>query len=354
MKTRFHAINDTQPCYLIAELSHNHQADANMAIQLVGEAAKSGANAVKFQKRNNASLFSASYLQLPYTGPNSFGKTYGEHREVLEPKLSWLLDCRKEAHQLGLDFIMTVFDIESLEFCERELEVDAYKIQSGDLNYPDLIRAVAATNKPYFISCGAATLSEIKSAWNLCKSLNTPFIMMYAVSAYPTKTEEVNLSRFKQLKKVLDTDAFGFSCHYQGIEPAILVRALGCVAIEKHFTLDRGLAGPDHLISLLPAEWKELVSKLAETDRLIGHPFDESDDAEVDVYQRSARNKMCKAAVAIKNVEPGEMIQTKDVRFISPASGINPQAFEQFWNKQLIYSIKEGEYFSPNHFEPGI
>jgi len=352
MKTRFHTIDTGQPCYLIAELSHNHQADGSIALLLVEAAAASGANAVKFQKRNNATLYSAAYLESAYGGPNSFGNTYGEHREALEPKPGWLRSCGEAARQLGLDFIMTVFDLESLAFCERELVVDAYKIQSGDLCYPDLIKAVAATGKPYFMSCGAATYSEIKAAWTLCCSLGSPFLIMYAVSAYPTLANQVNLRRFGQLRKQLGTDQLGFSCHYPGIAPSILARAMGSLAIEKHFTLDRHQPGPDHAISLLPLELKELRIRLAETDSFMGTPFAKGEVQEPEAHQRSARYKMGKSAVAARNLKTGELLQATDVQYVSPAAGINPMRFERYLLQPLATNINRGDYFELRHFIP--
>lgn len=350
MKTRFHDIAPSQPCYLIAELSHNHQADGAIALRLIEAAAGSGAHAVKFQKRNNVSLYSSDYLAAEYKGPNSFGKTYGEHRETLEPQLSWLLTCKTTAHRLGLDFIMTVFDLESLAFCEQELEVDAYKIQSGDLSYPELIRAVAATGKPYFISCGAATFSEIKAAWNLCVQLSTPFLMMYAVSAYPTATAQVNLVRIGQLQAMLNGAQLGFSCHFPGIEPALIARALGALAIEKHFTLDRLQTGPDHAISLVPSELQALRTRLCETDTFMGVPFQKKNAEALEEHQRMARFKMGKSPVALRSMGKGAMVQRSDIRYISPAAGLSPVAFEMFSRTPLMIDIKAGEYFEQKHF----
>jgi sialic acid synthase len=213
MKTRFNIIDKDEPCYIIAEIGNNHQGKGEDAMQLIRAAAESGANAVKFQKRNVDTLYSNEYFGMEYNGKNSFGATYGAHRRLLEPDLSWLSVANKLAQELHLDFVVTVFDIESLLLCEEQLSIDAYKIQSGDMTNHCLIKAVANTGKPYFISSGASSLDEITASFDLCSKLQTPFIMLYAVSSYPTTANKTNLYRFKQMQKLLDTETLGLSCH---------------------------------------------------------------------------------------------------------------------------------------------
>jgi sialic acid synthase SpsE len=328
------------PCYLIAEISHNHQGDENEVKKIIEAAAKSGASAVKFQKRDNKTLFTEAFYNKPYENANSFGKTYGAHREFLEPKLGWLKKANSQAHQAGLDFIMTVFDTNSLALCEKELKIDKYKIQSADLTSHYLIEKIAATGKPYFISCGAASVKEIKSTYRLCKKLRTPFCLMYAVSEYPTKDAHVNLRRITYLKKSLKTGQIGFSCHHTSIEPAVFSRVLGAVAIEKHFTLNKKQKGPDHQLSLTPAELKELRKRLTAADLLMGHDWETR--TSIEAYQHDARYKMGKSATVIRDLKKGDKLKEEYLRYQSPMEGSNPMQVGKLIGKPLKKAIRKG------------
>ena len=341
MKINKKKINQDSPCYIIAEISHNHQGKEDNVIKIINAAAKSGASAIKFQKRDNANLFLSSFYSKPYNNNNSFGKTYGEHREYLEPKIHWLKRANKLANEKDLDFIMTVFDVESLNLCEKELNVDAYKIQSADLTSHFLIEKIALTKKPFFISSGAASLNEIKETYKFCKKLKASFCLMYAVSEYPTSDQNINLRRIAQLKKKLKTDLIGFSCHNIGIEPAIYSRVLGTVAIEKHFTLDKSLKGPDHKLSITPRELFLMKQKLELVDFYLGKNW--TNRNVIEDYQLDARFKMGKCAVAAKNLKKGEILKESDVSYKSPMQGKNPLEIKRMIGKKLDSNIKKGQ-----------
>jgi len=340
VKIKNNIIGPGAQCYLIAEISHNHQGDEAEVSKLIAAAAASGVSAVKFQKRDNTTLFMPDFYNKPYLNSNSFGRTYGEHREFLEPKISWLRKASVQAHKSGLDFIMTVFDEESLRLCEQQLNVDAYKIQSADLTSHYLIRLVAQTGKPYFISCGAATVKEIKAAYKLCRSLSTPFCMMYAVSEYPTQDGHVNLARFTQLRQMLQTEMVGFSCHHRTIEPAVLSRALGAIAIEKHFTMDKSQKGPDHKLSMTPSDMANLNLRLTQCDVLMGKAWDSNKP--IEDYREDARFKMGKCAVAARDLKKGEVLISSDICYKSPMCGHNPAHAEKLLGKILKADIKKG------------
>jgi len=349
MQTKRKKIGPGNSCYFIAELSHNHQGDGDIALELIRQAATAGANAVKFQKRNNKTLFLPDFYNAPYDNKNSFGQTYGQHREFLEPRLEWLTEANTLAHSLGLDFIMTVFDTESLHFCEKHLSVDVYKIQSADLSFDVLIKTVANTAKPYFVSTGASTLHEIKNAYALCTALHSPFCFMYAVSAYPTPPGKINLVRFSQLRHILSAESMGYSCHYPGIEPAVYARVLGSVAIEKHFTLNKDQKGPDHKLSLLPGEFKDLVQRANEVDMMIGMPL--NSDHEIEYHQQDARAKMGKSPVALKDLSAGEKLMAEDISYLSPAKGMSPIEVNKFIGKPLVKCLKKGSYIQHENFQ---
>lgn len=349
MKINKNKIKPGHPCYIIAEISHNHQGKEAEVFKIIKAAAVNGASAVKFQKRDNANLFLPDFYSKLYKSENSFGKTYGEHREYLEPKISWLKKANLLAHRLNLDFIMTVFDEASLLLCEKELNVDAYKIQSADLTSHFLIEKVALTKKPYFISCGAASLDEIKATFKFCRTLSAPFCLMYAVSEYPTADQHVNLARITQLKKILKTKLIGFSCHHRDIEPAVYSRLLGTVAIEKHFTLNKLQKGPDHKLSILPKELRALRKRLTQADIFSGKNWEK--DSAIENYQTDARFKMGKCAVAAKHLKKGTILDASDIRYQSPMQGNNPMEIKKVIGKKLAADVKRGRVISLDNFQ---
>jgi sialic acid synthase len=349
MKIKNKTIGKDQKCYLIAEISHNHQGEGAKALELVSQAHACGFDAVKFQKRNNSTLFLPDFYNSEYKSENSFGKTYGEHRDFLEPGKDWIIECNKLAHTLGLHFIMTAFDIESLHFCEKNLKIDAYKIQSADLSNLPLIKAVASTNKPYFISCGASSLNEIKEAFQFCKEQKTPFVLMYAISSYPTATENLNLARIPFLKDLLHTPEMGYSCHYLSNDAALIARTLGANVIEKHFTLDKTLKGPDHRISATPSEITDLIGKLKILDESLGSGFINPD--KIDPYQLDAKYKMGKCAVAKHDLNENDLLTENDVTYKSPAKGFTSIEIKRFFNKPVRTKIGKGEVFTDSCFK---
>jgi sialic acid synthase len=349
MKINEKTIGMGNPCYLIAELSHNHQGEEIKALELITRARDCGFDAVKFQKRNNSTLFMPEFYQAEYTSANSFGKTYGEHRDFLEPKKGWLVECNAHAHRLGLDFIMTVFDQESLVFCEEHLKIDAYKIQSADLTNIPLIQAVAATGKPYFISCGASSLNEIKEAYHCCLEQDTPFVLMYAISSYPTPRENLNLSRIPFLKKALETEVIGYSCHFLTNEASLLARTLGANVIERHFTLDKSQKGPDHKLSATPDEISVLVGELSRIDQSLGLTYHKPE--EIESYQLDSRYKMGKCAVAKHNLEVNDVLTESDVIYQSPAKGLTPLQLISYLNKPVKNRVKAGEVLTAACFQ---
>ncbi|MEZ4805506.1 MAG: N-acetylneuraminate synthase family protein [Bacteroidia bacterium] len=349
MQINQHKISIEDECYLIAEIGHNHQGEESLALKLVEAAAESGAHAVKFQKRNNTSLFTKSFYESEYKNTNSFGETYGKHRDFLEPKLDTLKKINELTRKLNIDFIMTVFDIESLNFCETHLSVDAYKIQSADLTYLGLIESIIACNKPFFISCGASSFDEIKTTFQFCYSKTKNFCLMYAVSSYPCSDEQLNLKRIQQLKNVLNFDQIGYSCHSPLNKAAEYARIYGAIAIEKHFTLDHSLKGPDHHFSSSPEQLKSLSFELNKIDLMGGIIW--TNEHNIEPYQLNARYKMGKCAVAKNTLKKGTILEEKDILFQSPAQGINPMEFKKYLGKTLTSQIEQGTVFLPQHFE---
>jgi len=328
------------PCYVIAEIGHNHQGKLQLALEMIEVAAACGVQAVKFQKREIDLLYTESYLNQGYNCENSFGKTYRAHRYCLEFNWDQFIKCKEKADACGLDFLITPFDPDSAEFC-NELGVKAFKLASGDLTNEPLMRFVAAMKKPMLVSTGAAAPIEIDNAFRLLKSMQAEFVLLHAIAAYPANSEQLNLQRIIALQRKFPETNIGFSGHDQGIEGALYARVLGAQVIEKHFTLDQTLKGTDHHFSLIPEELKELVEKLKKVDQMLGTTY--TDEFSINDYELDARKKMGKGIYAATNIKAGTMLSPGMLCFKSPGTELTPSDAQKIIGKIIYRDLRKDD-----------
>ncbi len=193
-------ISTEGPCYVIAEIGHNHQGNLDTALQMIEVAARCGVQAVKFQKRDNKSLFTKKFYNKPYENENSYGSTYGEHREFLEFGMEEYKILKRVAEENGLEFMATAFDFKSVDFLEN-LGVTSYKVASGDLTNIPLLTYIAKLKKPMFISTGAATLDEIRMAYDAVIKHNDQICLLHCIAGYPVDYEYLNLRFIETLRR---------------------------------------------------------------------------------------------------------------------------------------------------------
>ena len=312
-------VGRNKPCYLIAEIGNNHQGDLSLALQMIRQASEAGASAVKFQKRDLDNLYTKAFLDAPYTGRNSFGNTYGEHRRHLELSAEDFIKCKELAEDCGVEFLITPFDFPSVDFCQS-LGLVAYKVASGDLTNTPLIRYIAQHGKPVIISTGASALEELEAFGDGLGELDCPIALLYAVSSYPTAPNQVNLARLAKLKQLFPNTVIGYSGHELGIETAIYARVMGASIIEKHFTLDKNNKGTDNAFSLLPEELQLLHSRLQQVDEVLG----QGEIGEINAYEAKARYKMGKGVYAMEAVPEGTVLTLEHLVLKSPGNSLTP------------------------------
>lgn len=255
-------LNDASPCYVIAELGHNHAGKVETAAKMIRQAAIAGASAVKLQKRNNATLYSKDLLNQPYENENSFGKTYGEHRAALEFNLQQYISCRAVAKSFCVDFFATAFDEASADFL-MEVDVPAIKIASGSCLDERLLRHVARLGKPLLVSTGGVTFDELDRTVDLLHREDASFALLHCTAAYPVLNyEELNLLAIVEMRVRYPDVVIGWSGHDSGIAMSLVAYAYGARIIEKHFTLNRAMKGTDHAFSLEPAGLRKLCRDL--------------------------------------------------------------------------------------------
>ena len=260
-------IADDAPAYVIAEIGGNHGGDVDMAGQMVSEAARCGASAAKFQKRDNETLYVRTCLEAPYSNENSFGDTYHAHRTALELAPGHLAALSAAGRALGVHVFATAFDERSADHCAK-LGFPAFKIHSGGLTDRPLLTHVAQFQKPVLLSTGGGTIEDIDRAIEALG--DCPRAILHCTASYPLQPAEANLACIITLRERYPDTVIGFSSHAPGIVLSLVAYALGARIIEQHFTLNRASKGTDHAFSLEPKGLAQLVEDLEKVRQAMG------------------------------------------------------------------------------------
>ena len=337
MRVGDRVLDDTSDCFVIAEVGHNHQGDMTVAHQFLEVAAECGADAVKLQKRDNRRLFTRDFFDSPYTGPNSFGPTYGAHREHLELDAGQYRELQAHATELGILFFATAFDVPSADLL-AELGMPAFKIASGDLRNLPLIDHVARLGLPMFISTGGGEMDAVIRAHDTAREHNEDVCIMQCTAGYPPAWDELNLAVISTYRDRFPGTDVGFSSHDNGIAMATAAYALGARAVEKHFTLDRTMRGTDHAFSLEPAGMRKLVRDLRRIRLAMGDGRKATYPSEV-----APITKMSKQLVAARDLPAGTVITMDDVDARSPGGGMTPDRIDEVIGKRLHRALTQHE-----------
>jgi len=263
-------IGENEPPFVIAEIGNNHNGDFNMAFKLIKIAKEIGVDAVKFQVKNIEKSFSKELLDSSYVNENSFGKTYREHKQVLEFSEQQLKQIYDYAKTLGIVCFSTPFDIDSVDLLER-IDNPIYKISSFHVTDLPLIERICKTKKPILISTGMSTIAEIDNAIDLIKKYTELYTILHSVSSYPTADEDINLNIITTLRDRYKCPV-GYSGHERGIAICSSAVVLGACVIERHFTFDRTMKGPDHASSVEPNGMADIVSRAKRFFVAMGNP----------------------------------------------------------------------------------
>lgn len=314
------------PGYVIAEIGHNHQGDMDTCKAMFREALACGADAVKLQKRDNRALFTAEMYDSPYNSENAYAPTYGTHREALEFDKEQYRELKAYAEEIGILFFSTAFDLPSADLLE-DIDVQAYKIASGDLTNTPLLKHVARFGKPMIISSGGATFEDVQRAYETIMPINTNLCIMQCTSGYPPPYEQLNLKVIETFAKAFPDIIIGFSSHDNGIAMPLVGYMLGARVFEKHFTLNRAWKGTDQAFSLEPGGLRRVVRDLQRTHTALG-------TGEKTPYASEVKplNKMTKRMVAARDLEAGHVLTEADIDYRIPVeSKITANSLQPYW-----------------------
>ena len=326
--------------FIIAEIGNNHQGNVSAAKTLVDLCVEAGADCAKFQMRDLESLYQnagktddeSENLGTQYT-LDLLSKYQLSNEELIE-----VFDYCKEKEIIPL---CTPWDIKSFEVLEK-YGMPAYKIASADLTNHELISEIAKTGKPIICSTGMSSEKEIVETIELINSFGCPFVMLHCNSTYPSPFEDINLNFIPKLKE-LSNAPVGYSGHERGISVSIASVALGATVIERHITTDKSLEGNDHKVSLLPHEFKKLVSGIREVDLALGVKNRMLSQGEM-----MNRVNLAKSLVINQDLRKGEQITKEMITIKSPGKGLQPNKINELIGQNAKHDFKSGDFFYPN------
>lgn len=337
-------ISDDSDVYVCVEIGNNHGGSLETCKEMFRIAKECGADAVKLQKRSNKDLYTKTFFNKPYDNVNSYGPTYGEHREFLEFEIDEYYELKKYAEfELGIAFFATPFDIESVEFLSRRRVDDAYKIASADITNIPLIEHVAKFGKPMIISTGGASVEDIDRVYLFLKD-KAEFAFLHCIATYPNQPEDLNLRCIEQMRIRYPETVIGFSSHHPSVYMSLAAANLGSSIIEVHFTLNRASKGTDHALSLEPKGLATLCSDLKSVKKAMGNGEKIVLDAE-----KAPIEKMGKGIYPTREIRQGDTIRRGDLTLKSPGGGLKPYDLEDLEGKTALFGlsssspIKEGD-----------
>jgi N,N'-diacetyllegionaminate synthase len=311
---------------IIAEAGVNHNGDINLARQLIDVAADAGADRVKFQTFSADRLVTRNAEKADYQAQVTEG---GESQYAMLRRLELTHDMHEDligqCKSRGIQFFSTGFDPESIDLLV-ELGLDCFKISSGEITNLPFLRHVGKYGKPVILSTGMANLSEIEAALNVLEQAGTPhesITVLHCNTEYPTPVNDVNLRAMLTIRDTFGVQV-GYSDHTLGIEVAIAAVALGATVIEKHFTLDRNLSGPDHKASLEPEELKAMVAAIRNIERSMGDGIKRPSSSEL-----KNKSVVRKSLVAMHTIHEGEIFSESNLSVKRPGTGLSPMCWDE-------------------------
>lgn len=324
---------------IIAEAGVNHNGSFELAKKMVDVAKDAGVDYVKFQTFIPEKLVSKYAEKAKYQKHNTGGD---ESQLQMLQKLTLtndnFIDLKRYCDQVGIGFISTPFDLESVDFLET-FDMDFWKIPSGEITNLPYLEAIAKTGRKVVLSSGMCNLEEIGETMDVLESNGTKdIVLLHCNTQYPTPLEDVNLRAMNTIAEATGKKV-GYSDHTQGIEVPIAAVAMGAVVIEKHFTLDKNMEGPDHRASLSPTELKNMVSAIRNVEKAMGSELKEPSASEME-NKAVAR----KSIVASRTIEKGEILSIDNLTTKRPGNGISPMKWYDVVGTVAKRNFKEDEF----------
>ena len=324
--------------YIIAEAGVNHNGSLDLAKQLIDKAAWAGVDCVKFQTFKSEKLVSKFAQKAEYQKKTTdSNESQLDMLKKLELSDDDFLELKKYCAKKNIEFLSTAFDLESVDFLSR-LGTNTWKIPSGEVtNYP-ILREIGKKKQKVVMSTGMCSMQEVEDAVKVLKDFGTTDItLLHCTTEYPAPYDSVNLNAMLTLQKKFDLP-IGYSDHTNGIEIPVAAVAIGATVIEKHFTLDRNMPGPDHKASLEPEELKAMVDSIRHVETAIGNGIKTASTSEIP-NKAVAR----KSIVAKKNIKKGDELTEDNITTKRPGNGVSPMKWYEVLGTKAVRDFQEDE-----------
>jgi len=342
--------------YIIGEIGQNHNGDVTIAKKLVDVVAAPvhedvfnldlpPMNAVKLTKRDLNEELSVSQMNRPYDSPNSFGKTYGEHRAFLELSDEEHFEVYRYAKNAGLDFVETLCAKGCLSLLKL-FTPDRLKVASRDLTNLPLLAALAETKIPIILSTGMSGKRELDEALEVITRYHSNISILHCVSQYPTAPDNLNLRTILYLKKHYGQYTIGFSDHTIGISAPVVAVGMGAEIIEKHITIDRSMKGTDQAGSLAPDGIRRMVRDIRMAEHWLGE-----EDFYIDKSVTASKIKLERSIATLRDLKPGEIISEDMLHMLSPGDGYKWRQLNEVLGRKVKNFIPSNEVIYPKDLE---
>lgn len=337
-------IGEYSKSFIIAEAGVNHNGSIEMAKKLVNAAKEAGADAVKFQTFKTKNLVTKNAEKAEYQIKNSGEESQYEMIKRLELSDSEFEEIAKYAGDKGIIFLSSPFDTESVDLLD-EMNIPAFKIASGEITNFPLLKHIAKKHRPVILSTGMSTIGEVEEALNLIEKYNDDIVLMHCLTNYPAKKEDANLKVIKTLEYAFKRPV-GFSDHTSGIEMSVAAVAMGSCVIEKHFTIDKNLPGPDHKASLEPQELSEMVKAIRNVEKGLGNGIKKPTNDEIKI-----KKLVRKSIVAEKDIPKGSILTEEMLTIKRPGTGIEPKYLDELVGRELVEDVKKDDLLKWNQLK---
>ncbi len=328
--------------YIIAEVGPNHNGSFSLALRYIDLIAKTGANAIKFQLAVPSDVYSLDSFKAKYQKKNDGRRSIIEMSKKIQLSFNEHLKLSNYAKKKGIDYLCSAFDIQSLKFLIQKARIKYIKIPSGEVFDLNSLNYISKIKKKIFLSTGMVNIKDLKKILSILnKNFKKKIIILYCVSSYPAKLEQINFNNMLKLKKL--GYSVGFSDHTTSQNASLVAVALGAKVIEKHITINRKLRGPDHKFSLTINEFKDLVSNIRDIEKIITT----KKNKKFNTSSKEIINVSRKSIVSSKFIHKNTKISKKDIVFKRPGTGFSPLKINKVLGKFSKIDIKPDKVIKP-------
>jgi N-acetylneuraminate synthase len=347
IKLGSHWIGVGEPTYFIADISANHDGDLDRARMLIRLAAEAGADAAKFQNFQAArivSRFGFENLGSKLSHQASWKKSVFQVYQEASIPWDWTPILKRECDEAGIDYCSTPYDLDAVDMLDPF--VPWFKVGSGDITWPEMLRKIASTGKPVVLATGAATIGDVQRAVHIIRAINREIVLLQCNTNYTGSLENfrhIHLNVLKSFQAMFPEVVLGLSDHTPGHSTVLGAVALGARAVEKHFTDDTGREGPDHPFSMDPTTWKQMVDRTRELELALGNSDKRISENETQTVVAQRRCLRAARELASGTVLTRDLI---DVLRPAPEGAIPPTELDHVIGLSLCQDVKAGEHLS--------